>query len=135
MNSKTKLVKNIVTDVFQSFGSCESYDWDKAYVEAIGVGLRLAGIKYEKEKVVEIQYKGHYVGKTKVDFLAHFGQEKVVIQTDRFYSQLKNPAYKDEETKRCMKELGAEKGLLVLHGRSFESRKNKPKLVIRELSH
>src|SRR5271170_4946383 len=32
------------------------------YVNAVMVALRLEGISYEREKVVEIKYKDHYVG-------------------------------------------------------------------------
>jgi GxxExxY protein len=133
MNTDIKVVKDIVEDVFQSIGYGVDYRFYEAYQEAIGVGLRLAGIKYEKRKSIEITYKGHCVGEYQVDFLVHLAKENVVVHTDYYFDKLKNVSYYDDQIKRCMQALGAKIGLLVLYGKSSPKNIEQPKLTIREL--
>ncbi len=135
MNSKTKPIKNIVTDVFQSLQPTLDWDWNKAFEEAIGVGMRLENIKYEREKVVELKYKGHYVGETKVNFLVHLGQEKIMVRIDRVYgrgSWRDDCTQNDREIKRVMKELGVKVGLIILYGKFSKSQKEL-KLEMKEI--
>src|SRR5271155_352713 len=59
MDHHTELVGKIAHEVYQSLGSGFSED---VYDRAMQVGLRLAGIEYESQKVVELKYRDHYVG-------------------------------------------------------------------------
>lgn len=57
MNHHTKLVGKIAHEVYESLGSGFSED---VYDHAMQVGLRLAGIEYESQKVVELKYRDHW---------------------------------------------------------------------------
>jgi GxxExxY protein len=59
MNQDILQVANIAHDVYTSLGPGFSED---VYERAMQVGLRLAGIRYENQKVVELKYRDHYVG-------------------------------------------------------------------------
>ena len=59
MNHDIELIRKIAHDVYDSLGSGFSED---VYDRAMQVGLRLAGIRYENQKVVELKYRDHYVG-------------------------------------------------------------------------
>jgi GxxExxY protein len=53
------MISEIAEDVYNTLGSGFSED---VYDRAMQVGLRLAKIGYEGQKVVELKYKDHYVG-------------------------------------------------------------------------
>ncbi len=44
------------------------------------VGLRLAKIPYESQKVVELTYKNHYVGEGYPDVVMKMGKDKYVLE-------------------------------------------------------
>ena len=67
----TEKIREIAEDVYKTLGSGFSED---VYDRAIQVGLRLAKIGYEGEKVVELKYKDHYVGEGYPDLVVHFGR-------------------------------------------------------------
>jgi GxxExxY protein len=52
-------IRRIAEDVYQSLGSGYS---EEVYDRAMQVGLRLANLHYEGQKVVELKYKDHCVG-------------------------------------------------------------------------
>ena len=59
MTDQTTTIREIAEDVYKTLGSGFSED---VYDRAMQVGLRLAKIGYEGQKVVELKYKDHYVG-------------------------------------------------------------------------
>src|SRR5947208_9497744 len=59
MTDQTTIIREIAEDVYKTLGSGFSED---VYDRAMQVGLRLAKIGYEGQKVVELKYKEHYVG-------------------------------------------------------------------------
>lgn len=134
MITKTEDVRIIVEDVFHSIGFINDWKTYEIYQEAIAVGLRLAGLKYERKKAVEIMYKDHNVGECQVDFLVHLGKENLVVHTDYYWEDLKNPAYYDDQMKSQMRTLGAKKGIFAIYGKSSPKQLEKPRLVIREFS-
>ena len=73
MNHHTELVGKIAHEVYRSLGSGFSED---VYDRAMQVGLRLAGIEYESQKVVELKYRDHYVGEGYPDLLVHVGNRR-----------------------------------------------------------
>jgi GxxExxY protein len=52
-------VKEIILDVYETLGSGHS---EIVYENAVKVGLRLAKIPYEDQRIVPIYYNGFYVG-------------------------------------------------------------------------
>ena len=79
------MVGKIAHEVYQSLGSGFSED---VYDRAMQVGLRLAGIEYESQKVVELKYREHYVGEGYPDLLVHPGNQKVVVELKAVSSEL-----------------------------------------------
>ena len=58
-------IKKIANDVYRVLGSGFS---EGVYDRAMQVGLRLAKITYEGQKVVELKYKNHCVGEGYASF-------------------------------------------------------------------
>ena len=75
LKAKTEKVKAIARDVYRSLGSGFSED---VYDKAMQVGLRLAGINYESQKVIELKYKDHHVGEGYPDLVVRLGREKLI---------------------------------------------------------
>ena len=59
MDQQLRRLPKSLTRFITDLGSGFSED---VYDRAMQVGLRLAGIEYESQKVVELKYKDHYVG-------------------------------------------------------------------------
>jgi GxxExxY protein len=68
MSDQTAVIRNIAEDVYKTLGSGFS---EEVYDRAMQVGLRLANIGYEGQKVVELTYKDHYVGEGYPDLVVH----------------------------------------------------------------
>src|SRR6266704_3932239 len=77
MSDQTTIIREIAEDVYKTLGSGFSED---VYDRAMQVGLRLAKIGYENQKVVELKYKNHYVGEGYPDLLVQLGKEKVIVE-------------------------------------------------------
>jgi GxxExxY protein len=70
-------IKEIAQDVYETLGSGFS---EEVYDRAMQVGLRLAKIGYEGQKVVELKYKDHYVGEVYPDLVVQLEAEKVIVE-------------------------------------------------------
>ncbi len=77
MSNKFNKIKQIAKDVYRSLGSGHQ---ECVYDKAMQVGLRLAKMKYESQKVIELKYKHHYVGEGYPDIIVNFGKHKVVLE-------------------------------------------------------
>jgi GxxExxY protein len=108
MDHQTELLGKIAHDVYQSLGSGFSED---VYDRAMQVGLRLAGIEYESQKVVELKYREHYVGEGYPDLLVHLGKRKVVVELKAVSSELGE--CEERQLRNYMKILGVESGVLI----------------------
>lgn len=108
MEHHTELIGKIAREVYQSLGSGFSED---VYDRAMQVGLRLAGIKYESQKVVELKYLDHYVGEGYPDLLVHIDKQKVVVELKAVASKL--GACEEQQLRNYMRILGVECGLLI----------------------
>lgn len=108
MNQHTDLISKIAHEVYRSLGSGFSED---VYDRAMQVGLRLAGIKYEGQKVVELKYRDHYVGEGYPDLLVHLGKQKVVVELKAVSSELGE--CEEKQLKNYMRILGVGSGLLI----------------------
>src|SRR5438132_12527808 len=76
MSDHASIIKEIVQDVYETLGSGFS---EVVYDRAMQVGLRLAKIGYEGQKVVELKYKDHYVGEGYPDLVVQLEAEKVIV--------------------------------------------------------
>jgi len=78
MPINTNKIKQIARDVYQALGSGFSED---VYDKAMQVGLRLAKIKYESQKVIELKYKDFFVGTGEPDLIVRLGvKDKMILE-------------------------------------------------------
>jgi GxxExxY protein len=127
MDQQIELVGKIAHEVYTDLGSGFSED---VYDRAMQVGLRLAGIEYESQKVVELKYREHYVGEGYPDLLVHLGKQKVVVELKAVSSELGE--CEERQLRNYMKILGVECGLLI----NFQTpgrRQGNTQLEIREV--
>lgn len=101
-------IKQIARDVYRSLGSGHQ---EVIYDRAMQVGLRIAKMKYESQKVVELKYKDHYVGEGYPDLIVHFGKHKLVLELKAVGGNL-GPA-EEQQIKSYMKILKIKHGLLI----------------------
>ena len=128
MNHHAGLISKIANEAYESLGSGFSED---VYDRAMQVGLRLAGIEYESQKVVELKYREHYVGEGYPDLLVHLGKQKVVVELKAVSSELGE--CEENQLRNYMKILGVESGLLI----NFQTpgrKQGKTRLEIREIA-
>ena len=107
-NKKLEKIKQIARDVYKKLGS--GFD-ERVYDKAMQVGFRLAKIKYESQKVIELKYKDHYVGEGYPDLIVHLNQEKVIVEMKAVGSELGLP--EEQQLKNYMKILKIKNGLLI----------------------
>lgn len=105
---KTEKVKAIARDVYRSLGSGFSED---VYDKAMQVGLRLAGINYESQKVIELKYKDHHVGEGYPDLVVRLGREKLIIELKAVGSEMGSA--EEQQLRNYMKILNTNNGLLI----------------------
>ena len=119
-------IRNIAKDVYNSIGS--GFE-EGVYDKAMQVGLRLAKIKYESQKVVEIKYKDHYVGEGYPDIIAYVGKDKIVLELKAVGGTMGNS--EAAQIINYMKRLGTKKGALI----NFQQPKKegKSQLEIKEI--
>ncbi len=125
--NKTQKIVSIVKDVYKNLGSGHQ---ECVYDKATQVRLRLAKIKYEGQKVVELKYRDHYVGEGYPDIIVHFGLEKVILELKAVGSNL-GPS-EEQQIRNYMKILKIKEGLLI----NFQQPKKegKTQLEIKEIS-
>jgi GxxExxY protein len=126
--NKNEIIKQIARDVYKQLGS--GYQ-ECVYDNAMQVGLRLAKIRYDSQKVVELQFKGHYVGEGYPDLIAYFGKTRVVIELKAVGGEL--GAAEEQQIRNYMKILKIRQGILI----NFQQpgkKESKSKLEIREVS-
>lgn len=126
MNKNLGLIKNIAKDVYKSLGS--GYQ-EVVYDKAMQVGLRLAKIKYESQKVVELKYKDHYVGEGYPDIIVNFGKDRLILELKAVGGNV-GPS-EEQQIKSYMKILKIKQGLLI----NFQQPKKegKSQLEIKEI--
>lgn len=123
---KIKKIVSIVKDVYKNLGSGHQ---ECVYDKATQVGLRLAKIKYEGQKVVELKYRDYYVGEGYPDIIVHFGREKIILELKAVGGNL-GPS-EEQQIRNYMKILKIKAGLLI----NFQQPKKegKTQLEIREI--
>jgi len=75
------------------------------------VGLRLAGINYESQKVIELKYKDHHVAEVYPDLVVYIGREKLIIELKAVGSEMGSA--EEQQLKNYMKILNINRGLLI----------------------
>ena len=116
---ETKIHK-IARDVYESLGSGHP---EVVYNRAMQVDLRLQSINYESEKVLEVKYKGHYVGDGHADLVVGSGDDMVVVELKVGAYLLGDP--EKQQLNNYMKSLGVKKGVLI-NFQKPEARRSKP---------
>jgi GxxExxY protein len=81
------------------------------YDRAMQVGLRLAKIGYEGQKVVELKYKEHYVGEGYPDLVVHLGNEKLIVELKAISGEL--GASEEQQLRNYMTILKVQRGMLI----------------------
>src|SRR5438094_8892137 len=107
MTDQTTTIREIAEDVYKTLGSGFSED---VYDRAMQVGLRLAKIGYEGQKVVE-KYKDHYVGEGYPDLVVHLGNEKLIVELKAISGEL--GASEEQQLRNYMNILNVKRGLLI----------------------
>jgi len=108
MNKTVQKIKQIAKDVYEKLGS--GFD-ESVYDKAMQVGLRLAKIRYESQKVVELKYKDHYVGEGYPDLVVNLNGNRVVVELKAISGSL--GASEEQQLKNYLKILGIKNGLLI----------------------
>lgn len=107
-NTKIQKIISIAKDVYKSLGSGHQ---ECVYDKAMQVGLRLAKIKYEGQKVVELKYKEHYVGEGYPDIIVNFGKEKIILELKAVAGNL--GMAEEQQLRNYMKILKIKDGILI----------------------
>jgi GxxExxY protein len=127
MSYNAAKITNIAKDVYRVLGSGFS---EGVYDRAMQVGLRLAKIPYEGQKVVELQYKSHCVGEGYPDLVVRVGREKIIVELKAVGGEM--GAAEEQQLRNYMKLLGIGRGLLINFQQPGKSSK-KTRLEIREI--
>lgn len=106
--NKIQKIVSIAKDVYKSLGSGHA---EVVYDKAMQVGLRLAKIKYENQKVVELKYKDHHVGEGYPDIIVNFGKDKLILELKAVGGSM--GAAEEQQIKIYMKILKIKSGLLI----------------------
>ena len=108
MQKNINKVKALAKDVYKQLGSGFT---ESVYDKAMQVGLRVAKIPYDSQKVVELTYKGHYVGEGFPDIIVHFGKQKLILELKAVSGSLGSA--EEQQIKNYMKRLKIKYGLLI----------------------
>jgi len=108
MKNNIKKIENIAKDVYKKLGSGHQ---EVVYDKAMQVGLRLAKIRYDSQKVVELIYKDHYVGEGFPDLIIFFGKTKIVVELKAVGAKL--GVSEEQQIKNYMKLLKIKDGLVI----------------------
>jgi GxxExxY protein len=127
MQSTKERVWLLARDVYRSLGSGHS---EKVYDSAMQVGLRLDGIKYESQKVVELKYRGFCVGEGYPDLIVRSGRERIVVELKAVGGEL--GAAEEQQLKNYLKILGLRQGLLINFQQPGKSQR-KTKIELKEV--
>jgi GxxExxY protein len=128
MSDPIAKIREIAQDVYKTLGSGFSED---VYDRAMQVGLRLANIGYEGQKVIELKYKDHYVGEGYPDLVVHLEEEKLIVELKAISGEL--GASEEQQLRNYMTILNVQRGMLI----NFQQpgrKQGKTKLDIRELT-
>ena len=108
MDKNSQKIINIAKDIYKQLGSGHQ---EVVYDRAMQVGLRLAKIRYDSQKVVELKYKDHYVGEGYPDLIVYLGKDKVILELKAVGGDL-GPS-EERQIENYMDILKIKKGILI----------------------
>jgi GxxExxY protein len=108
MAKNVNQIRRIAKDVYRVLGSGFS---EGVYDRAMQVGLRLAKITYEGQKVVELKYKNHCVGQGYPDLVVRLGRERIIVELKAVGGEM--GAAEEQQLRNYMKLLGIKNGVLI----------------------
>lgn len=101
-------IGKLAKEVYRELGS--GFD-ERVYQKAMEVGLRLAKIRYENQKVVELKFKNHYVGEGYPDLVLDINGVKLVLELKAVAGKLGGK--EEAQIRSYMKILKVPHGLLI----------------------
>jgi GxxExxY protein len=128
MEANIDKIKEVARDVYNTLGSGFSED---VYDKAMQVGLRLAKIGYEGQKVVELKYKDHCVGEGYPDLVVRLADERLVVELKAISGEL--GASEEQQLRNYLRILNVDRGLLI----NFQqpgTKQGKTRLDVREVT-
>ena len=120
MTELEKTLRAIARDVFADLGTGQE---EKVYQRAMEVDLRLRGLSYDSERVLELRYKDHYVGEGYADLIVRDGAEIWILELKTVPGSLSDS--ETQQLRKYMRTLQINNGLLVNFFRPTRSRKKK----------
>ena len=120
-------IKKLAKEVYGELGS--GFD-ERVYQKAMEVGLRLAKIRYENQKVVELKFKDHYVGEGYPDLIVDLNGVKLVVELKAVN---KVGGKEENQTKSYMRILNIPYGLLINFQTPSTDTEKETQLEIREI--
>ena len=120
-------IKKLAEEVYGELGS--GFD-ERVYQKAMEVGLRLAKIRYENQKVVELKFKDHYVGEGYPDLIVNLNGVKLVVELKAVN---KVGGKEENQTKSYMRILKIPYGLLINFQTPSTDTEKETQLEIREI--
>ena len=132
-NQKLKKVigqlKKLADEVYRELGS--GFD-ERVYQKAMEVGLRLAKIRYENQKVVELKFKNHYVGEGYPDLVLDINGVKLVLELKAVAGKLGGK--EEAQIRSYMKIVKIPYGLLINFQAPGSDAEKETNLDIREIT-
>jgi len=122
-----KQIRKLAEEVYEDLGS--GFD-EKVYQRAMEVGLRLAKVRYENQKVVELKFRDHYVGEGYPDLILNLNGVKLVVELKAVN---KVGGKEENQTKSYMRILNIPYGLLINFQTPSADTEKETKLEIREI--
>lgn len=129
LNKVVNQIKKLAAEVYKTLGS--GFD-EKVYQKAMEVGLRLAKIRYENQKVVELKFKDHYVGEGYPDLIVSFNGVKIVLELKAVGGKLGGK--EEAQIRNYMKILKIPYGLLINFQSPGTDTEKETQLEIREIN-
>jgi GxxExxY protein len=128
-----EVIKEIANDVYEELGSGHT---EAVYHRAMEIGLRLHKdkIKYESGKVLELTYRGYYVGEGFADLLVGAGDDTIAVELKAVAQNMGR--HEEQQLRNYMKVLKVNRGLLInfQHLNKAKSPKKLTELEIKTVS-
>jgi len=119
-------LKEFANEIYNELGSGHA---EKVYEQALLVCLRDDAIKYEHQKVVEVTFRGHYVGEGYADVLIQCSDKnRLVVEVKALGAGKLGPPERTQ-VRKYMNMLRAQNGLLINFPQPDKLKKSKNREV------
>lgn len=119
----------IATDIYTQLGSGHS---EAAYQKAMEVALRLKGIRFEAQKVIELRYRDHYIGEENLDLVVAAENDRLILELKTLSTLLGIP--EQQQLRNYMQQMNIEKGLLINFPQPGRNRVPRNALEVKRIS-